>query len=43
MVPKNIKKEHILQVINEIDQTGVPPKRKSTKFFIKHNDRFYRQ
>jgi hypothetical protein len=41
MIPINILCEHILQAIEFIDKNGIPPKRKSTKYLLKFNDKFY--
>jgi 5-methylcytosine-specific restriction enzyme A len=40
-IPKNIKSGHIEQAIQEIDRVGIPEKRESTRFVLKHTDRNY--
>jgi hypothetical protein len=41
MIPKNIKKAHILEAITYIDENGVPKNRFSTKYNIKFQGRLY--
>jgi hypothetical protein len=41
MIPKNIKKEHILKAIQEIDRIGTPISRSSKKFTLDYNGRHY--
>jgi len=41
MIPKNIKKEHVLQAIEEIEKLGIPKDRNSKKFLMKYNDKQY--
>jgi 5-methylcytosine-specific restriction protein A len=41
MIPVNISTENILEAIGQVDADGVPAKRQSTKFILKHNDKFY--
>ncbi|HAW49556.1 TPA: hypothetical protein DCX16_01195 [bacterium] len=41
MIPKNIKKGHILKAIDEIEKTGVPKGRTSKKFLLEYNGRHY--
>lgn len=41
MIPKNIRKEHIIKAIREIDKNGIPKGRKSKKFSLLYNYSFY--
>ncbi|MFQ5454446.1 MAG: hypothetical protein ACE5D6_09715, partial [Candidatus Zixiibacteriota bacterium] len=41
MIPKNIKRSHILKAINEIDSSGVPKGRSSRKFILEYKGRAY--
>ncbi|MEM4713768.1 MAG: hypothetical protein QXQ61_04375, partial [Candidatus Bathyarchaeia archaeon] len=41
MIPKNIRREHILKAIEEIRKTGVPEGRGSRKFLIEFNGDYY--
>ena len=41
MIPKNIKRRHILKVIREIDRNGVPESRKSRRFQLVYKGRDY--
>jgi len=41
MIPNNIKSEHILAALAEIDRNGIPPGRQATKFVIVHEGRKY--
>lgn len=41
MIPNNMKKEHILRSIEEIDARGVPPGRQSTKFRLSYRGKEY--
>ena len=41
MIPKNIKREHILKAIEEIEEVGVPKGRTSKKFLLEYNDKYY--
>jgi hypothetical protein len=41
MIPWNISRQHILAAMREIDTTGVPPGRESTKFTLVHNGKPY--
>ena len=41
MITKNIKKEHILKAIEEIESTGIPKLRHSKKFVLEHNHKYY--
>jgi hypothetical protein len=40
-IPKNISSEHVKQAIQEIDRVGIPDKRESTRYILKHNDKNY--
>jgi hypothetical protein len=41
MIPKNIRKEHIIKAIEEIDRNGVPKNRKATKFQLSYKNKSY--
>ena len=41
MIPQNIKREHIIQAIQEIKKSGIPHKRNSKKFLLEYNNKFY--
>lgn len=41
MIPKNIKREHILSAIQEIDQKGIPKNRQAHKFQLVLADNLY--
>ena len=41
MIPKNIRKEHIVKAIEDIDKNGVPKQRGSKKFYLLHNGNHY--
>ncbi|GIP52922.1 HNH endonuclease [Paenibacillus vini] len=40
-IPKNIRREHILEAIMYIDEHGVPHKRESTKYDLLYNNKRY--
>jgi len=41
MIPRNIKRIHIIKAIEEIEKNGVPERRKSRKFFLEFSGRHY--
>ncbi len=41
MIPSNISRKHVEQAIEEIDKTGYPAKRESTKFDLIHHGKRY--
>jgi hypothetical protein len=41
MIPENIKREHILKAIEEVDRSGVPLERNSEKYDLEYNRRTY--
>jgi len=41
MIPTNIKKEHIIKAIEEIESSKIPALRTSKKFLLKYNGRSY--
>jgi hypothetical protein len=41
MIPENIKKEHIIKAINEIERVGTPDERCSRKYLLKYNDKYF--
>ena len=41
MIPKSIKREHIIKAIEEIKKNGVPKGKNSKKFFLEFNKKHY--
>jgi hypothetical protein len=41
MITKNIKREHIIKAIKEIQRSGVPEGRDSKKFLLEYDGKFY--
>lgn len=41
MIPKSIRREHVLKAIEEVKRTGIPKKRDSKKFLIEFNSKYY--
>ena len=41
MIPKNIKREHIIRAIEEIRKNGIPKGRNSRKFLLEFNGKYY--
>ena len=41
MIPKNIKKEHIIKALEEIKKSGVPKGRESKRFLLEYNGENY--
>ena len=41
MIPKNIRKEHVIKAIEEIKRSGVPEGRRSRKFLLEFEGEFY--
>lgn len=41
MIPKNIKKEHIIKALEEIKKSGVPKGRESKRFLLEYNGKNY--
>jgi predicted amidohydrolase len=41
MIPKNIKREHILKAMKEIEKLEIPKARHSKKFLLEYNDKHY--
>lgn len=41
MIPKNIRRQHILKALQKIDEVGIPKRRKPKKFKLKFNGRYY--
>lgn len=41
MIPKNIKKSHILKAIRKVDKSGVPPNRTLRKFSLRYRGKDY--
>lgn len=41
MIPENITKTHIIKAIERIDEEGVPPNRKSKKYLLEYNGKYY--
>ena len=40
MIPKSIKREHIIKAIEEIEKNGVPKRKNSKKFFLEFNKNY---
>jgi hypothetical protein len=40
-IPKNISSSHVEQAIQEIDRSGIPDRRESTKYVLTYNDKNY--
>jgi hypothetical protein len=41
MIPKNIDEDHIFSAIREIDKKGIPKSRKSKRFQLLYNGKYY--
>jgi len=41
MIPPNIRREHVLKAIKEIDKYGIPPGRNARKYFVEYNGKLY--
>jgi hypothetical protein len=41
MIPKNIKHEHVLRAIEEVERSEVPPGRDSEKYDLQYNQKTY--
>lgn len=41
MIPKNIKRDDVINAIREVNLIGVPNNRESTKYRLMYNDRSY--
>jgi hypothetical protein len=41
MIPSEIKRNHVLNALREIDRTGVPPEREPTKFWLLNGGKKY--
>ena len=41
MIPKNIKREHVIKAIEEIKRNGIPKGRNSKKFLLEFNGEYY--
>jgi len=41
MIPKNIKAEHVIKAIKEIERDGIPKSRSSKKFLLELNGEYY--
>jgi len=41
MIPKNIKREHIIKAIEEVKEVGIPKDRTSKKFFLEFECEYY--
>jgi hypothetical protein len=41
MIPKNIRRKHVLNAIEEVKRTGIPEGRRSKKFLIEFNGKYY--
>ena len=40
MIPKNIKREHVIKAIEEIKRNGIPKGRNSKKFLLEFNGQY---
>ena len=41
MIPKNVKREHVIKAIEEIKRNGTPKGRNSRKFFLEFDGKYY--
>ena len=41
MIPKNIRREHIIKAIEEIERNGIPKGRNSKKYLLEFNGKHY--
>jgi len=41
MIPKNITKDHIKKALKEIDKSGVPKRRESTRYSLEYEGKLY--
>ena len=41
MIPKNIKRQHVIHAIEEIDEKKIPDHRKSTKYLLNYQNTLY--
>jgi 5-methylcytosine-specific restriction protein B len=41
MIPENIKREHIIQAIEEVETSEIPPERNSEKYDLEYNKKTY--
>ena len=41
IIPKYIRREHILEALKKIDEEGIPPKRQSRKYYLVYNGKYY--
>jgi hypothetical protein len=41
MIPKNIEKEHVIQAIEESKRSGVPPRKKSRKYYVAYENKSF--
>jgi DNA polymerase III delta prime subunit len=41
MIPKNIEKKHIVEAIEEIKRLGVPPRKRSRKFYVDYENELF--
>jgi hypothetical protein len=41
MIPQNIKSEHIIQAIEEVERSGIPKDRSSDGYDLEYNKRYY--
>jgi hypothetical protein len=41
MIPENIKPEHILMAIKEVDNSGIPEERISDRYDLVYNEKTY--
>jgi len=41
VIPENISREAVMKALAAIDERGVPPRRYSTRYLLKHHDKLY--
>ena len=41
MIPKNIKRQNIIDALEEIDDKGIPEHRESTKYLLNYQNTYY--
>ena len=41
MIPENIKSEHILKAIEDVERSGIPSKRRSDRYNLEYNKKLY--
>lgn len=41
MIPRNIKEQHIIKAIQQVERAGIPKGRSSKKFLLEYNGKYY--